>query len=565
MQQQTFTVRSLVGGFVLAIIMAGMNSYLTLKVGLIEEGPIVTMMLFVGVMMIFGRKVSASEAAMVATMGSAGGGFGFIANFFAAFVMIGHPLTLTQMVIFPTLTSMVGLMVAIPLRQLYVVHNPLPWPTSQGTIAAIEAVTGEGGGKQAKLLLLFAGLAGAYVLMSSGLGWLPEATLIGAFGLAAYGVGFAWSPFIIGAGYLIKPRVGFGFLVGAIILAVLAPYLPTPDEPHKFLWPGVMFLVTGGLTTLAINYRTIGRALTSLFVRRENRSDTEDRDVVMSPRTFQVLSLVVALACIVVLAWMFHVVFYITIAMLAVGGVVFNLVATRAAGESGFNPIRVVAVMLQGVCALLGGVGIHINLTGAGFAAASIGQTSILVQDGFFGRHFQIPARWQWLAQLAVLLPIAGVSALIFNEINQAYPLSLDGGVLPAPVAKMWATMALIFSGQGELPEHAVTAMWIGGVAGILYAIADGFAAARIESAAKVGKKSPLRFFPHSTGIGIALIIPIAYSLSFFLGALVLCIVLPKVFKVREDTLNTLAAAGIVGEGVMGLIVIILMAAGVLG
>lgn len=61
------------------------------------------------------------------------------------------------------------------------------------------------------------------------------------------------------------------------------------------------------------------------------------------------------------------------------------------------------------------------------------------------------------------------------------------------------------------------------------------------------------------------MILPVCYDVSFFVGAVVLCWLLPKVLKTDDDTLNSLAAAGIVGEGVGGLFVAILVALGVLG
>lgn len=140
--ERSVSLAALIGGAILAVVMAGVNSFLTLKVGIIEEGPIITMMLFVGFMMALGRRVTQTEAVMVATMGSAGGSFGFIANFFGAFDLIGAPLNTWQMVIFPIATSVLGVFIAIPLRQLYVVKDPLPWPTSVAAIAAIKAVTG---------------------------------------------------------------------------------------------------------------------------------------------------------------------------------------------------------------------------------------------------------------------------------------------------------------------------------------------------------------------------------------------------------------------------------------
>jgi len=151
-------------------------------------------------------------------------------------------------------------------------------------------------------------------------------------------------------------------------------------------------------------------------------------------------------------------------------------------------------------------------------------------------------------------------------QISKVYPLQLEGEEgLAAPVAKMWAKMSLMFSGQKDMTPFAGEAMFIGGLAGVLFGLLDVFVSRRLQAAAKSGSKSLLRFVPHSFGLGIAMIIPIFYSVSFFVGALVLCIIMPKFFKTSEDTLMSIGSAGIVGEGVMGLIVAILLGFGVLG
>lgn len=404
------------------------------------------------------------------------------------------------------------------------------------------------------------------MFLSAGLAWFPEETFLGFLGanFVAWKVGIAWSPFLISAGVLIGVRVGLGFLAGAIVLFIMAPYVPSP-RPDLYIWPGVLFLVTSGITTLLLNWRIIGKALGSIFKMGGTDSDPA-MDHVMSPRTYKIL-LAVVMVVITGLLWMtFDIVPYLTAAMIIFGALIFNIIATRAYGETTFNPVRVMGTMLQGVCAMFGGANAATNLAGAGFAAGTIGQSSILVNDNVFGRHFKIPARWQWLAQFAVIVPIALISAYVYSKVTAAYPLSLEGDTgLSAPVAKMWATMAFVFSGQKEMPAGAVEAMWIGGIAGIIYALIDAFAKKRITTMALLEKKSLWRFFPHTVGLGIGLIIKIHYSLTFFLGAILLCVVVPKIFKTSEDTLPSIGAAGIVGEGVMGLIVAILIGAGVLG
>jgi uncharacterized oligopeptide transporter (OPT) family protein len=477
--------------------------------------------------------------------------------------MAGEPMTWAQMAIFPIVTSAVGLVLAIPMRQLFIVTEPLPWPTGRVAVAAIDAVVDVEDSIQPRILGFFGGMAILYVILSAGVGWFPEVSKITIFGLSSYGVGIAWSPFILGAGYLIGMRVGWGFLVGAIVLAVMAHFLP--DElkatPHKYIWPGVMALVTCGLTGLALNHKSIVNAIKSLSPSKMMQMDKADQ--IVSAKTLVVLLITVFVLAILVLSLVFGVPWYMALIGFLIGAVLFNLIATRAAGETAFNPIRVMGVMLQGIFALMGGTGVGTNLTGAGVAAGSIGQTGVLVQDTYFGRHFRVPAKMQVLGQLLVLLPaslaIAGVYALVTNT------YTVGSAQLPSPIAIMWATMAEVFSGKVQFPPFAVESMWIGGITGIFLALIDAVASKHIKAAAKMERKSYWRFWPHSLGITLAMILPIAYDIAFFVGAVFLCWILPKVLKTDEDTLNSLAAAGIVGEGVGGLIVAILTVLGVFG
>lgn len=78
------TVRSVVAGFLLAVLLCGVNSYLTLSFGVIEEGPTIAALLFFAMFFLSKRAIQTTEMVIVATMGSAGGSLGFISNFYAA-------------------------------------------------------------------------------------------------------------------------------------------------------------------------------------------------------------------------------------------------------------------------------------------------------------------------------------------------------------------------------------------------------------------------------------------------------------------------------------------------
>jgi uncharacterized oligopeptide transporter (OPT) family protein len=69
---------------------------------------------------------------------------------------------------------------------------------------------------------------------------------------------------------------------------------------------------------------------------------------------------------------------------------------------------------------------------------------------------------------------------------------------------------------------------------------------------------------PHSVGLGIGLVLPVAFDLAFFAGGLVLWILLGRVLKMRAVTLTTIAVGSIVGEGLGGVLKPVLQLLGVI-
>jgi uncharacterized oligopeptide transporter (OPT) family protein len=542
--------RALLAGFVLAVVLCAVNSYLTLSFGVIEEGPTIAALLFFAMFFLSKKKIATSEMVIVATMGSAGGSLGFISNFYAAQAMVGTPYTLWEMFGFAVVTSLVGLVFVVPLRDLLILRENLPWPGSKATSGVLEALVHRGDPKQPWYLLITIVLAMAYVIANDdgGFGLVPDHTEIALFGLSAFGVAIAWSPFAIGGAYLMGLRTCVGFLVGAIVLYLMAPYTPVPAAPHRYVWPGIGFLVASGLTIMAVNWRVIAASMRSLLALRAR---TEDDDPVISGKRLIAFA-VVAFTVTALFSWLalgLNVV--LVLLLIIVGGFLQNVIATRAAAQTAFNPARVMGVLLQGITALAGGSSPSTNLAGAGFVAGSGAQAGNLTGDMVYGRWLKVPSRWQFGVQLITVLPCAFVSAWVFQRIHETSKLALDGPGLPAPVAKMWAASALVFDGSQPMPPGALSAMAAAAVIGVLYVL--------IESRPQFE-----RSMPSSIGIGIGLVLPIAYDLAFFVGGVLLWLVLGRWLKVRDLTLTTIAVGSIVAEGLGGIIKPILALAGVI-
>lgn len=541
------TPRSLIAGFVLAMVLCGMNSYLTLSFGVIEEGPTIAALFFFAIFFVSKLPITVTEMVIVSTMGSAGGSLGFISNFFAAKAMTGPAYSVFEMAAFAIASSLVGLIMVIPLRQLLILRENLPWPGSKAVAGVIRALVEEGDPRQPKILLGAALALMFWVVFNNdgGFGWFPAETALG--GLAAYGGAIAWSPFAIGGSYLMGMRTCVGFLVGATALMVMAPSLPVPEAPHRYFWPGLGFLVASGIVNIAVNWRAFVGAFASILSIGQK---TDDDDPVMSGRTLAIAATVAFVTATVVLNQVFGLSIVLVLVLIAIGGLLQNIIATRAAAMTAFNPARVMGILLQGVTSAFGGRTIAVNLTGAGFTAGSGAQAGLLTGDMAYGRWFKVPSRYQFWAQSLTVIPCAIVAALVFEQIHAAKPLVLEGKGHPAPVAKMWAASAQIFEGSQALPPGVLNAMLIGAGIGAVYTLMERVPGLR-------------RWLPESVGIGLGLVLSPALGISFFLGGFVMWMVLGRGLGWKDVTLTTIAVASIVAEGLGGVLKPVLTMLGV--
>jgi hypothetical protein len=248
-----------------------------------------------------------------------------------------------------------------------------------------------------------------------------------------------------------------------------------------------------------------------------------------------------------VLGWRFAVPIWMSIVLILVAGLIQNIIATRAAAQTAFNPARVMGILLQGVTSAMGGSQVATNLTGAGFVAGSGAQASLLCGDMVYGRAFRVPSYWQFWTQTVTVIPCAVVSAYAFLMIHRDKPLVLDGAGHPAPVAKMWAKSAQIFEGgMSALPPGALTWLLIGAGIGVVYTLLDHVPRLRT-------------WMPDAIGLGLGLVLAPSLGISFFVGGFLLWIVLGRWRGWSDTTLTTIAVGAIVAEGIGGVLQSILV------
>lgn len=530
-----------------------------------EEGPAIAALFFFAVFFKSKTKITFSEMVIVATMGSAGGSLGFMSNYFAAQAMVvaakgsGEPLSILQMTIFCIVTSIVGIVSVVFLRQILIVKNEelpedqrLPWVGSQAVKSAIDTLLAIGESIQPRYLAVFTIGSVIYVLFNdSGIGWVPEERPITLLGLSAFGAAIAFGPFLTGASYLMGMRTCVGFLVGGIALVAIAPLTPNPKAPNEFIWPGVMFLVTSGLTALVCHWRMIGKAVMSLFHASGGKND----DPIMSGKMFAILAVI----SVTIAAVFFYVEFKLTVFVIAnmivFGGIILQIIASRGAAQTAFNPIRVMSTLLAGMTAALGASNANASLSAAGFMAGTNSQATNLLGDMAYGRWYRIFSRWQFWTQTATILLSSVTVAIVFYHLRGQYEMIYNNEEgLKMPVAKMWATMCLLFDPDMKLnlPKYAVESMWIAGAVGVIYALFEELIKLRC-------------WMPGSVGIGLGMVLSPSTGFGFFLGGLFMFYLLGRYLKMNPLTLNTIAISCIVGEGIGGILTSVFKVAGLIG
>ena len=159
------TVRSIVIGIVMAAFFSAAVSYLTLKLGQGLEAAIPIAILAVGISLFFRRRSTLLEnvnvMAIGATSGIVVGGSLFV---MPAIYILGlrDMSSFFQIFFVPLLGALLGVLLLIPMRRYFVVrmHGKLPFPEATATTEVL--ITGEKGGKDARVLAYAMAIGGAY-------------------------------------------------------------------------------------------------------------------------------------------------------------------------------------------------------------------------------------------------------------------------------------------------------------------------------------------------------------------------------------------------------------------
>jgi OPT family oligopeptide transporter len=383
------------------------------------------------------------------------------------------------------------------------------------------------------------------------------------------------------AGVIIGVRITFWMVIGGLILTVfLAPPAldalwvnavgaeigavtkPTSAWKEIGIWTGAPILVSSGLVAFLAQWRTIVRAIDGMIPGRKKtdakaadaapvdaeRSPVRPEDVEVPYKWFA-SGIVVAGIGVIVVAWrVFDIPLHLGLLAVAMT-FVLALVACRATGESDITPGGPLGKIMQLTYGVLIPQSSTANLQTAAITASASLSSADLLNDLKCGYLLGANPRRQFLAQAAgILTGTIATTLCYFVLVPDASVLTgtdLKAPAFPAPGAQQWKAVAEVFKyGLGNLHPMSQVAIRYGLLIGAVLAILE-------LTVPKAYKK----WVPSPTGIGLGMVLPFFYPLAMFMGAMFGEIATRANKAWAERYIVAIAAGGIAGESIIGVLV----------
>lgn len=580
------TVRAVLTGMVLGVVMCVANLYIVLKTGW-SVGVTITACIMAWSIFALAGKLVGPRAHMgmlennaMGSVASAAGymtGGGNMAALPALIMLTGErPGTWTLIAWFACIASL-GVFAAIPIKRQLINREQLIFPTGTATAETLRALHAESdeGRRQAKFLG-FAAIAAAIIawFRDAKVAWMPF-RLPEQFSLPLqyrgkplldWTLGVEGSVLMLGAGGLMSWRTGWSLLLGALLtFGVVAPEMVElgviPSVSFKIMakwtvWMGAAVLVSSGLTSFAFQWRSVVKSLQSLTELFGKKKPPEEDPLaeIEAPSSWLPIGFAIFGPLVVLLAWVaFDIPIWAGLLALPLS-LVMGVIAARVTGETDVTPTKALGPVTQLTYAgLLPGQLVpnvmSANITGGvGLHAAD------LLTDLKSGYLLGARPRQQVIGQLFGV--VAGSLAVVpmFNLLVPSKD-SLGGAEFPAPSAVVWKNVSeMLVQGLSALHPTAQVAALIGVVVGITLSVLE----------VKVPKHQK-KWVPSASGLGIAMVLPAWNAIMMCIGAGLAELVRRQKGEKAGDQMTMPIASGFVaGESLMGVLIKILIAFGVM-
>ena len=569
--RQELTVYSVSIGLALAVIMGAANVYLGLKVGMTVSASIpaavVSMLLLRGLL---GRQ-SVLEANQAQTAASAGESLaaGIIFTM-PALVLVGvwHEFDLVLTTLVALAGGLLGIVLMIPLRRVFVTADSLPFP--EGVACAAVLRTGQqAGDRDARQVIQGALFGFVFKALVSFVGVL-KGTLEGAWlvGRSVVYLGSDLSVALLGVGLIVRLNIaalvflggGLGWLLSLPILSAGIASPENPVERAYAVWSqqvryiGVGAMVVGGVVAIGQVWSGLGEAVRALLpTARTGPAATQDASQDLPLAWIGALTL----GCLVLTGSVYFlftgrldvsltataIMFVMALFFTAVASYIVGLVGNSNSPVSGMTITTVLATgLLLVLFGFTGPTGMLAILGVAAVVCCTACTAGDVCNDLKTGQLVGASPRRQQIMQIGGVAVAALIMAPVLQLLHDYTPGGIGGKELAAPQAQLFASLARGFFGDGQLPWHLVG---VGAGIGLGLVGADRLLAQR-------GAAFRLHLMP----VAVGMYLPFGLSVPIFLGGLLSALLHRRRPTASDATASQpgvlLASGAIAGEALTG-------------
>jgi uncharacterized oligopeptide transporter (OPT) family protein len=590
------TVRSALTGMLLGGVLSLTNLYIGIQTGWTLGVGITSVILAFAAFKTMARMGLGSEMTILENnaMQSIATAAGYmtaplVTSLSAYMVITGELIPIGVCMVWMITLSLLGVLFAFPLKRRFINEEQYPFPEGRACGVVLDALHTESGTEglyKARLLGAAAGLSALIEVLRSeravGIIRMPFLHLpgywdeflykfftpaIGSIPLRDLTVRLDSSIVMVAAGGLMGIRTGMSLLVGAVLnYCILAPWAMNADiiEGTGFrsilmwgMWGGVAMMTTGSLLSFFSKPGLIWKAVRGLTSRSGGAGKNDSLHGIELPGRLSAIGIPVLGAVVVWMAWRFFGVAPWLGAIAIPLVFVFVTIGATSAGLTSITPTSALGYLTQTSFSVLAPGRVTTNVMTAAITAEVASNTSNLLMDIKPGYMLGGKPRHQAMGHVLGIFAGGLVAIPVFYAMIQYDAANLLSDKLPMPGAAAWRAVAEVLTkGLSFLHPSAQAAVIIGGAMGILFEL--------------LKKWTRNRFPLSAVGVGLAFVISFSTSLSMALGA-ILFWALGRVYGQRDgspgrklwvENQETLCAGAIAGGAIIGIVIILLEAAG---
>ena len=578
-------------GIVMVIIFSAAAAYLGLKVGQVFEAAIPIAIIAAGLTGALGKKGGLGQNVIIQSIGGCSGAVVAGAIFtLPAIYILGVEVSFMQMFLSSLLGGVLGILFLIPFRKYFVkeMHGKYPFPEATATTQVL--VSGEGGGKSAKTLVLSGLVGGLYDFIIATFGAWGETltTTVVSVGqtiadkaklMLKLNTGAA----VLGLGYIVGLKYAFIICCGSLLVwLVIIPLMNviwggqvidlmgtgitqtigemSADQIFKEYARhiGIGGIATAGIIGIIKSFGVIKSAVrlaANEFTKKpgteKTASERTDEDIPMKTVVFGVVIALLVVFAFFAFGGVVNNIWQAIIGLLIVGIIafLFTTVAANATAIVGTNPVSGMTLMTLIIAALIlvavglkGNVGMAAALIIGGVVCTALSMAGSFVTDlkiGYWiGTTPKKQEAWKFVGTIVAAATVCGVMLVL----NKTFGFTGDNALVAPQANAMAAVIQPMMNGGG--------APWL------LYGI--GAVIAIVLTALKIP----------ALAFALGMFIPIDLNLPLLVGGAISWYVSTrskdaKVNAARQDKGTLVASGFIAGGALMGVVSAILKFANV--